>query len=1239
MKPSRLELRIRSLRSRVRRLLALHGLSWVVGLLVPVIIALGLADWAIHLDSAVRLVTLVGLIGLGAWLFFRYVVRPLVVRFDDLDIALRIEERWPGLKDRLTSTLQFLRISEETEGYGSAALREATIRQTVEETQAIDFREVIERRPVFQALGLAAAALFTGLLVVAAAPDLGAIAVRRLLLPYGPDRWPQQTHLTLIDRETPRKVARGEPFTLAVAIGKGERAPASARATYRFEDGETATESLRAVEGGIFRGRIESVNRPFRFSVAAGDDTTSIRDIAVQVVPPPTLKELTVRLIAPPYTKLAPQVLAPGRTQVRALEGSRLEIAAVANKPIAHALLHLGETTAADPITLDAPRTRLEAQFIVKDAAAFWFELLDTEGFRNREAVRYEVRAIRDEAPRVVIGEPPNDRDVPAKAVVPLEFAVDDDYGIQSARVIYKTATGGSEPTKDVAIPLWDVQGQPAEAPPILHQDVRHEWDLAPMNLAPGSIITFHAEALDFDCLKGPNLGKSRELRLRILSDGEISRQLDDQRREIRDETARILAMQKQAAVPVGDALRKLATANHLDRPERDDLKNAEMIQRQVGNRIQSRTDGLDQKIKRFLDDLRNFKIPNDDAQRQMEQMRGGVERIREDHLGPAEQGLVHASKSLEENPDGAAPRRPAADQPREGRAGQPKEQAKGPTKGPAGDQARSQAGDQADGQSEGQPRGQAEPNERPVADRPTDNAKVALEEARTNQKAIADELQKMLDSLSEFETVRGIVKDAQALLKEHEQAMKQADTAANKPELMGKTPDALTPEQKGDLANLAARQSNIAKGTQGLQEKMEEMAKRLEETDPLAASALREASEQSRKRGIAAKAGEAADRLEKNQMGEARRAQEQVRRDLKDLVDSIQDRRVRELARLIKELKYAEDDLQKLRERQAQNLNKTREARDNPDAKQRADQLKRLAKEQQQIQDELKKQLKRLQKLNAEAAARAGGRASGRMAKAQEGLDQDQGEQAEQEQEEALADLEDAQDQVEQARRDAEERLAMEQLTKMGDELKSLAVRQANIVARIDEYEKLRTEKQGKLTIAQRTGIRGLGQVEKGLKDETGDLIEKLEGAPVFELTLNRAAEGMTAAAERLHALRTDEETRRAAAAAANRFKQLIDSLRPDKPKQGNEGQQGGGGRQGGGAGDGIPAAAQLKMLKSLQEEINERTEYFDELRRRETPLTPEQDAELTRLETDQGTLADLARDLTRPKKDDGEE
>src|ERR671920_1036505 len=85
------------------------------------------------------------------------------------------------------------------------------------------------------------------------------------------------------------------------------------------------------------------------------------------------------------------------------------------------------------------------------------------------------------------------------------------------------------------------------------------------------------------------------------------------------------------------------------------ELKNGEMIQRQVGSRINSRTDGLDQKIRRFLDDLQNFRLPNPDAQKQMEEMRAGVERVREKHLGPAEASLTRASKSLGE-PSAAKP-------------------------------------------------------------------------------------------------------------------------------------------------------------------------------------------------------------------------------------------------------------------------------------------------------------------------------------------------------------------------------------------------------------------------------------------------------------------------------------------------------------------------------------------------------------------------------------------------------
>jgi hypothetical protein len=1249
----RLESRIATLRAQVRRILALHGMSWVVGLVVPIVIALGLLDWMFHLDSLVRLTALVGLIGFALWLGYRYVLTPLVVRFPDLDIAMRIEERWPGLNDRLASTVQFLRMSADDDQFGSPALREATIRQTLEETRAIDFREVIEPRPLVRALGAASVALLVSLTILLAAPTLSTIALRRLFQPYGTTRWPQRIHLTLLERETPRIVARGEPFTLGVRVGKGEAVPGSARATYRFSNGEVVTEPLRTVEGGVFRGRMEAVERDFKFSVAAGDDSTSIHDVAVKVVPPPALKDVSIRLVPPAYTAIAPFTLASGNTQVRAVEGTRVEVTASANKPIRSAALHLGESAAQQPVGFDKSRTRLATNFTVASSFPFWFELHDQDGFANREAPRYDVRSIRDEAPRVVVEEPANDRDVPAKATVPVRFTVDDDFGIQSARILYKTASGGSEPTKVVALPLWDAKDLPA-GQPSKHQEVSFAWNLAPLNLPAGSVITFHAEALDLDNRKGPNLGKSRELRLRILSDEEIARQLDDQRREIREETARILAMEKQAQVPVKEAIRKLADTDTLDQAARDELKNAEMIQRQVGSRINSRTDGLEHKIQRLLDDMGNFKVANPDARKQMEEMQAGVDRIRDNHLGPAEQGLTHAAKNLEEaqaaKPKAAqAPDDPARPDAAAGgekkEAGAPKAEAKN---APPPDAAKDETGKEAakggaspkPGAPDKAPEtGKADPGPQPPRDRFSEVARNDLKESQTNQQAIADELQKMLDGLSEFETYRGVVKDAQNLLKEQEQTMKQTADAASKAELMGKTPENLTPEQKADLGNLADRQGNVSRGLQNLQEQMNEMAKRLEESDPLAASALREAADESRKKGTAAKMGETADRLSKNQMGEARAGQEQARQELKDLVDSIQNRRERELARLVKELKNAEAELKALKERQAENLKKTEAAKKNSDAKQRADELKKLAKEQAEIQKELNRQLKKLAKLNAEGAARAGSRASAKMSKAQGELDQDQADEAGKDQEEALADLEDAEEQVADARKELEEQLAMEQLLKMGDELKSLAERQGKMVEDITGYETLRTKRDGSLTIAQRTGVRGLGRVQEGLKDESAGLAEKLEGAPVFALTLKRAGEAMDTAAQRLLTLKTDEETQRAARAAARRFDQLINSLKPDKPKNGGQNQGGDGQGGGGGGGDGIPPAAQIKMLKSLQEEINDRTEFFDELRRRDRKLTPPQQEELERLQTDQGTLADLARDLTRPKKEDGED
>ncbi len=144
-------------------------------------------------------------------------------------------------------------------------------------------------------------------------------------------------------------------------------------------------------KGGEFHGRIESVNQPFHFTVTAGDDRSSIRDVSVRVVPPPSLKALTVRMVSPQYTGLPIQTLAPGLTQFRALEGTRLELEAEASKPLKHAELRIGEDPAGGELAFDSSRTRFKTSIPVKGSFTFWFGLLDSEGFRNRDEVRYDV--------------------------------------------------------------------------------------------------------------------------------------------------------------------------------------------------------------------------------------------------------------------------------------------------------------------------------------------------------------------------------------------------------------------------------------------------------------------------------------------------------------------------------------------------------------------------------------------------------------------------------------------------------------------------------------------------------------------------------------------------------------------------------------------------------------------------------------------------------------------------------
>ena len=1311
---SPLHLRIASLRGRARRLLAIHGLSLVVAGLAAFTLFACVADWSIGLAREVRIGLLVAMAALGGYLALRYVVAPLVVRFRDLDIAMKVEARWPGLNDRLASTIQFLDLERAGVGdredvLGSRALRDATVKQTLAETDAIDFRSVVDPKPARRAVMIGALALSAGMAVYALEPRLGGIALKRLFLPFASNPWPQMTHLTVLN--APTKLAKGDSFTVEIGVAKGERTPGSAKITYRYDDRETTTESLRPDDRGKFHGRKETVEKSFSFTVAAGDDATPPRN--VQVVPPPVVTATTVKLTFPAYTGLPPQTLAADKATVAAVRGTTVDLFATATKPLASGSLARGEGQKPIALIVDPTKTTtVSARFTLDDSGPITIALKDTEGFasQERDAVRFDLRAIKDEAPKVVIEEPANDRDVTPNANIPIEITADDDFGLGAIRLVYRVSVNGSEPGPEVIVPLWASPVATKDKPsplPVKHQAVKYVWKLEPLNLPLNSVLTFHADARDLDNLRGPNLGKSRELRLRIVAPEQLASLIVNQRREIKETIERALAMQKQAIPPVRDALRALETGQPLDAKRREEVKNAEPVQQQVTDRISNKTDGLEAMIRKHLDDLANLKIDTPDARAQMEEMLAAVEKLRDENLGPAAQELSRAAKGLEgakpqdtpkgddaakgeDTPKGGDPAEPAekadAAKADASKASQPKAKAKsgqsksGETKkadadaqagdpakadeAKAGDSAKSKASDGAKSSpsAKAQPKGKATGGEKPKDSAkpepgPQSPLKDSLDEAAKNQKVIADELQKMRDSLGEFETYRGVVQDAKNLLKQHEEAMKAAKAAADAAQ-KGDPPDkpAGDPakDKQADLKTAADRQNDTARDLAALENKMDDLAKRLAESDPASAAALKDAAQQSRQKGTSETMKSAASKLQKSQTSDAQKDQKQAQQDLKKLVDNLQNRRENELARLVKDLKDAEKEMQDLLDRQKNNKDQLAQAKKNPDDQARKEQLQKLSKEQKKIQADLKKTLLKLQKARAELAAQAADKAQAKMAQAGQKLDEageemDEAdiEAAAKAMEEALAGLEEAQDEIEEAKQDAEEQLAMEQLSKLKDHLLALSERQDKLAEETSDYEKTRAAKG--LTRAQITGVRALGRTQDALKGEATELTERLDAAPAFALQLKKAAAKMGAAADQLqgHKAETPSLADPLAAEqyASKRIKQLLEALKPDPPENGGAAPPPGGGPGGqppGGrnrGGDGIGLGAQLKVLKLLQVEINDRTEAIDEVKARKKTLTPGQQAELEGLADDQRKIADLARDLTKPKKSDGEQ
>lgn len=573
-----------ALRRRIRRYVWLHGLAaTVAGLGVGFWLALG-ADWLLEPTATVRQGLLAAAAALGlfclAWVALRRAWAPL----SDHSMAVLLERRFGAFEDSLLTAVE-LTGRDELPDFGRDMLAH-TCDEAWRHSRQVDLRRVFNRAPLVRSAVAAAVMVLSIVTLAVASPDVLRFGLERLTAKTD-QPWPRQTQLRIDGFDNERReavVARGADFEIHV---QAEAAPPSVvpqvvEVRYRADDGRR--ERYTMVREGIavpcedeyqdYRFTFNSVPASLSFDVVGGD--ARLRDLRIRVVESPSLS-MRLQCEYPVYTGRLPAEV-PATGVVPLPIGTRVIIKARATKDLRQVRVELpdgeqGRTS--QTVELAGERDfnftleRLEADTTLS------FQVLDTDGVRNRAPVQLALSAVPDAAPQVEVQLEGIGPAITPRARLPLAGKVADDYGV--ARVWAEYSVDEAEPkSQELAA---------AAGPPEVTVDAAIE--AAELGLQPGAKLSLGAKAADNRDLpdgSGPNVGQGERFLLEVVTPDHLLTLLETRELNLRQRFESILqevtetrdSLAATEAPEGGDATAGQGAVLRVERARQNGQKNAE---------------------------------------------------------------------------------------------------------------------------------------------------------------------------------------------------------------------------------------------------------------------------------------------------------------------------------------------------------------------------------------------------------------------------------------------------------------------------------------------------------------------------------------------------------------------------------------------------------------------------------------------------------------------------------------
>ncbi|PZR08656.1 MAG: DUF4175 domain-containing protein [Archangium gephyra] len=220
----------------------------------------------------------------------------------------------------------------------------------------------------------------------------------------------------------------------------------------------------------------------------------------------PITGDVELTFTYPPHTGLEPRTIPSTTGDISAPTGTEVTFRTRADRDVEGAALIMGAQRV--PLTVEKKR-QLQGRFVISESGVFHVAFLDGKDL-VAEGPDQSITAEADQAPQVRLTAPVDGLELmPENQSVGLKFEASDDYGLTALDLVY-TADGKDEPQR---VSLRPDDGRTTRG--------TYQWDVTPLSLKAGQVVTYWLEATDNDGVKGKKVGSSARLTLRLYSSAE----------------------------------------------------------------------------------------------------------------------------------------------------------------------------------------------------------------------------------------------------------------------------------------------------------------------------------------------------------------------------------------------------------------------------------------------------------------------------------------------------------------------------------------------------------------------------------------------------------------------------------------------------------------------------------------------------------------------------------------------